>query len=87
MSEQSNSFFKDFGFSIVFFALAMYQLSKPNYQEMVLYIMAGSSFGLMGLIKRGYFSENTKYANIVSWALIIITVFYFLFILRMDSYL
>ena len=87
MSFLGKSFLRDFGFSVLFLVLAMYQLSKPNYQEMTLYLMAGTSFGLMGLIRQGYFAEHKKWANIISWALIFATVFYFLYVLRMDSYL
>lgn len=76
----------EYGFTIAFFALAIYQLLKPNYMEMALYLVAGTAFLLMGLIKNGYFAKYKKLVDIISWILIVATVFYFLFMLRMDSY-
>lgn len=76
---------REYGFSILFYVLSIYQLLKPDYLEMVLYIMAGTSFALMGLLKEDKFQKYKKTLDIILWTLIIFTAVYFLFMLRNDA--
>ena len=85
MSKLNKLTSREYGFTLIFYALAVYQFLKPNYLEMALYLLAGTAFGLMGLVKDGKFQKHKNLVDIISWTLVIITVFYFLFMLRNDS--
>jgi hypothetical protein len=70
------------GIAMLFFSL--YQLSKPDFWEAALYLSAGLAFISMGLIKDNVFERHKKLLTIVSWALIIISGFMLLFLIRTD---
>jgi hypothetical protein len=70
------------GIAMLFFSL--YQLSKPDFWEATLYLSAGLAFISMGLIKDNVFEQHKKLLTIVSWALIIISGFMLLFLIRTD---
>lgn len=85
MGEYKKFITREYGFSALFYALSVYNLLKPDYLEMTLYLMAGTAFALMGLTKEGKFIKHKKIIDVVLWTLIIFTALYFLFMLRNDS--
>ncbi len=64
---------------------AFYQLYKSDYWEFTMYLMAGTSFLLMGLIRDGWMSQHKKVLDIVSWALIGLTAVLFLYMVSTDG--
>lgn len=71
--------------SLVILAFALYQLTLPDYWEFSLYFFAGLSFLVMGMIKSKNFDKYLKVLTILSWILIILTGFLFLFMVRTDG--
>jgi hypothetical protein len=71
--------------ALLLVVFAFYQLSKPDYWEFTMYFMAGVSFLLMGLIKDGWMSQYQKILDPLSWILIGLTVFLFLYMASTDG--
>jgi preprotein translocase subunit Sss1 len=71
--------------ALLLVVFAFYQLSKPDYWEFTMYLMAGVSFLLMGLIKEGWMSQYKKVLDAVSWTLIGLTVILFLYMVSTDG--
>jgi len=70
--------------ALLLIVFALYQLIKPDYWEFTMYLMAGVSFLLMGLIRDGWMSQYKKILDAVSWILIGLTVVMFLYMVSTD---
>jgi len=72
---------------VAFIVLAIYNLTLGNWLEGSLYVSVSIAFPLMWAIKDGIIKSNLKFWNTLSWALVIIALFLFLALLRMDAML
>lgn len=66
-------------------AFSLYQIYLKEYWEFSLYICAGSAFLLVGLNKDEQYIVSKKFSSILSWVLILATVFIFFFLVRTDG--
>ncbi|ELR69877.1 hypothetical protein C900_04580 [Fulvivirga imtechensis AK7] len=66
-------------------AFSFYQIYTADFWEASLYISAGLAFIVMGLLKNEVFPRQKKILNAVSWLLILLAVFLFLFLVRTDG--
>lgn len=66
-------------------AFSGYQLFVQDYWEAALYTSAGLAFIVMGLISNDVLPGYKKILNVISWILIIVAVFLFLFLVRTDG--
>jgi hypothetical protein len=71
--------------ALLLIVFAFYQLTKPDYWEFTMYLMAGGSFLLMGLIQDGWMRQYKKVLDAVSWILIGLTVIMFLYMVSTDG--
>jgi len=71
--------------ALLLVVFALYQLSKPDYWEFAMYLMAGVSFLLMGLIRDGWMGQYKKILDALSWLLIGCTVILFLYMVSTDG--
>jgi hypothetical protein len=60
-------------FGLFFVGVALYQLTKPDYLEVLLYVFAGSTFIVNGLTLEPRLAPYKKPLVILSWVLIITT--------------
>ena len=66
-------------------AFSLYQIYIADFWEASLYISAGLAFIVMGLLKNEVFPGHKKILNVISWLLILLAVFLFLFLVRTDG--
>jgi len=85
LNSENKYAYREYAFAMGFLAMSVYQFLKPDYWEVTLYFMAGTAFALMGLIKDGYFNKNKTLVDTISWALIIFTGIFFIYMLFTDT--
>ena len=66
-------------------AFSFYQVYIADFWEASLYICAGLAFIVMGLLKNEVLPQYKNVLNIISWVLILLAVFLFLFLVRTDG--
>lgn len=69
----------------LFLAFSLYQVSKDQLWEFLLYAIAGAAFITMGLVKDKKFPEYQMLLSIISWILILSAGFMLLFLVRTDA--
>lgn len=70
---------------ILMLSFSFYQLYIKDYWEASLYITAGLAFLIMGLIKNNALPRYRSILNVLSWILILLAAFLFLFLVRTDG--
>lgn len=71
---------------VLFLLLSIYRLFYGDYIEATMYLSLAIGFGITGIIKNELYLPHHKLLGIVSWVLIFVALFIFLFLLRTDSY-
>ena len=66
-------------------AFSFYQIYIKDYWEFALYACAGAAFGMVGLMKEEQYIVSKKFSSILSWVLILGTVYIFFFLVRTDG--
>ncbi|CAN5557894.1 hypothetical protein BH23BAC1_BH23BAC1_21550 [soil metagenome] len=69
----------------LFFLLGIYKISFNDYIESVMYISLAVGFTITGILKNELFLDHKKFLETLSWAMIILALFTFLFLLRTDT--
>ncbi|MDQ3534633.1 MAG: hypothetical protein M3421_03300 [Bacteroidota bacterium] len=72
--------------AILFLLLGIYRIFYGVYLEATMYFALGIGFYITGIIKNGVYQPRHKLLGVISWIMIFIALFIFLFLLRTDSY-
>ena len=70
---------------IAFLLLSGFSFVSQNWLDGVLYLLVGTGFTIMNLLKAGHIMTNLKFWNTVSWALVILSALMFLAVLLNDA--
>ena len=70
--------------AVALLLFSAYQLRKNEYWEFAMYCCTGLAFLVMGIIKDGYLMRYKSFLNVLSWVLIALSAFLFLFLVRTD---
>lgn len=68
----------------VLVAFSLYQLYRNELWEFALYSVTGAAFITMGLIKDKMFPRYSQLLNVLSWILILLSIFLLIFLIRTD---
>ena len=63
---------------------SVFQWRRNEYWEFAMYCCTGLAFLVMGFIKDGILMRHKPFLNILSWILIALSAFLFLFLVRTD---
>lgn len=80
---------KDKGYylaGILFLLLGIYKIFYGEYIESIMYFSLGLAFNITGIIKNELYLHHHKFLGVLSWIMIFVALFLFLFLLRTDSY-
>ncbi len=80
---------KDKGYylaGVLFLLLALYRLFYGSYLDSIMYFALGIGFSITGIIKNQLYLQHHKVLGIVSWIMIFVTLFIFLFLLRTGAH-
>lgn len=70
---------------IAFLALFGFSLFNGNFLEATLYLLVGSGFTMINLIRSKVITENLTFWNRLSWALVILSMIMFMVVLLDDA--
>ncbi|MGK7389299.1 MAG: hypothetical protein ACNS60_03085 [Candidatus Cyclobacteriaceae bacterium M2_1C_046] len=68
----------------VLVAFSIYQMYRNEPWEFALYSVTGAAFITMGLIKDKMFPRYRQLLNVLSWILILLSIFLLIFLIRTD---
>jgi len=69
----------------LFFFLGLYKIFIYDYWEATMYMALGIGFSITGILKNDLFLSSKRLLEVVSWVMIFIAIFIFLFLLRTDN--
>ncbi len=68
----------------VLIAFSIFQITKNEFWEFLLYFSSGGAFIIMALIQRDVFPRHKKLMTVLSWIFILTAGFVLLFLARTD---
>ena len=77
-----NSRVRQYLFALVFAGIGVYYLTKSDYLEGSLYILAGLAFATNSMVNEPALAPYRRIVSIVAWAFIIITGVLFLWVIQ-----
>ena len=80
--EQMSTTSRQYVFAAIFIAVAVYQATRKDYLEVILYTMAGMAFILNALSLEPRLEQYKRGLVITTWGLIVATGIFFLYMLQ-----